>query len=343
VIIDIESFIHSQQSIWSELEVHLERLERDHAARLRLEDVKRLHWLYQRTVSDLSRLGSLAADPDLKLYLEGLVARAYGEIHGGRRHPTRFHPVRWFFQDFPQTFRRYSQAFFLAVAITLLGALCGGTLTAYEPEAKEVILPFSHLQGDPSERVDREESAASEGAEQENAAQSRYVSFASQLMTHNTQVAIFALALGISFGVGTLVLLFYNGAVLGAVVFDYVRAGEGLFLTGWLLPHGSIEIPAFILAGQAGLVLAGALLGRASGLPLGQRLRTAAPDLVTLIGGVAVFLVWAGIIESFISQHHQPVLPYSVKIAFGAVQLGLLVLLLTRGGSRPVQKGGTHV
>ena len=51
--------------------------------------------------------------------------------------------------------------FLLAVAITLLGALCGGALTAYEPEAKEVILPFSHLQGDPSERVAKEERAAS--------------------------------------------------------------------------------------------------------------------------------------------------------------------------------------
>jgi uncharacterized membrane protein SpoIIM required for sporulation len=251
--------------------------------------------------------------------------------------------LRWFFGDFPRVFRKHLQAFMLAVAITLLGALCGGALTVYEPEAKEVILPFSHLQGDPSDRVAEEEKVASGVIAGEEKEKAQYATFASYLMTHNTKVAIFCLALGMTFGLGTLVLLFYNGAILGAVVIDYLQAGEAVFLTGWLLPHGSIEIPSFIPAGQAGLVLAGALLGRADGQPLGRRLRSTAPDLVTLIGGVGVMLIWAGIIESYISQHHQPVLPYSVKIAFGVVQLGLLILLLSRGGRRSTKVEGEDV
>ncbi len=51
-------------------------------------------------------------------------------------------------------------------------------------------------------------------------------------------------ALGMTFGFGTVVLLFYNGVVLGAVAFDYVHGGQSVFLLGWLLPHGVIEIPA---------------------------------------------------------------------------------------------------
>jgi len=38
---------------------------------------------------------------------------------------------------------------------------------------------------------------------------------------------------------------------------DYIRAGQTKFLVGWLLPHGSFEIPAILIAGQAGLILAG--------------------------------------------------------------------------------------
>ncbi len=53
---------------------------------------------------------------------------------------------------------------------------------------------------------------------------------------------------------------------------------------------------------------------------------------MTLIGGVAVLLVWAGIIESFLSQHHQPVIPYAAKIAFGAVELIALVWFLGWSG-----------
>lgn len=44
-----------------------------------------------------------------------------------------------------------------------------------------------------------------------------------------------------------------------------------------------------------------------------------------LIGGVAVMLVWAGIIEAFFSQVHEPVMPYAAKIAFGAAELLLLI------------------
>ena len=43
-------------------------------------------------------------------------------------------------------------------------------------------------------------------------------------------------------------------------------------------------------------------------------------------------LIWAGIIESFFSQYHEPVLPYSLKIAFGATQLTLLFAYLARVG-----------
>jgi uncharacterized membrane protein SpoIIM required for sporulation len=152
------------------------------------------------------------------------------------------------------------------------------------------------------------------------------------LMTNNIKVSITTLALGITWGIGTLVTLFYNGVILGAVALDYILAGESLFLLGWLLPHGAIEIPAILLAGQAGLVLAGALIGWGESIPMRERLRAVVPDLVTLIGGVALLLVWAGVIESFLSQYHEPVIPYGIKIGFGVIELILLAVFLGRCG-----------
>jgi hypothetical protein len=110
-----------------------------------------------------------------------------------------------------------------------------------------------------------------------------------------------------------------------------------VFLSGWLLPHGVVEIPSILVAGQAGLILAGALIGRGSDLPFGERLRDTAPDVVTLIAGVALMLVWAGIVEAFFSQYHAPVLPYSIKIAFGLVELGLLCAFFSMSGRKAVK------
>jgi len=133
-----------------------------------------------------------------------------------------------------------------------------------------------------------------------------------------------------TWGVGTIAMLFYNGVILGAVVGDYALAGQWKFLLGWLLPHGSFEIPAILIAGQGGLVLGGALIGWGRRTALTTRLRQISRDLVTLILGVGVLLVWAGIVEAFLSQYHEPVLPYWAKITFGAVELCLLALFLAR-------------
>jgi uncharacterized membrane protein SpoIIM required for sporulation len=140
------------------------------------------------------------------------------------------------------------------------------------------------------------------------------------------------MALGITWGVGTVIILFYNGVILGAVVFDYVHAGQTPFLLGWLLPHGVVEIPAILVGGQAGLLLASALIGWRSRESRRMRLRGVLPDVMTLVFGAAAMLVWAGIIEAFLSQYHEPVVPYGVKIAFGVAELAAVTLFFARAG-----------
>ena len=316
----------AERPFWRELEAHLGRWERDPDSPRALADLERFHYLYERATSSLGRLGSFAAPPEVRVYLEGLVGRAYAEIHGHDGRAGRFAPLRFLFVTFPRAVRRRSRALAIAAATTLVGALFGAGAVAFDPGAKSVLVPFAHLLGDPGERVREEESATRDELSGHQAA------FSGILVTHNSRVAIFCLALGAGWGIGTLALLFYNGVVLGAVALDYLRAGEGAFLAGWLLPHGVVEIPAFVVAGQAGLVLAGALVGSGSRSPLAARLRAAGPDLVTLAGGVVALLVWAALVESFFSQVHEPYLPYGVKIAFGLGELALLVLWLARAG-----------
>src|SRR5581483_675674 len=157
-------------------------------------------------------------------------------------------------------------------------------------------------------------------------------SFSAMLMTHNTEVSILTLGLGMTWGLGTIIMLFYNGVILGAVGVDYIAAGQIRFLFGWLMPHGVVEIPSILIAGQAGLVLATALIGWGRRIPLRARLREVSRDLTTLIFGVAVLLVWAGFVEAFLSQYHEPVIPYEAKIAFGCVEFLLLCVFLFRSG-----------
>ena len=162
-----------------------------------LEQLERFHHLYERTAADLAKITTFSSEPETRRYLENLVARAYGEIHETRERPRPAAPLQWFFQTLPQTFRRHVRAFYLSLAITLAGCAFGGLALALDPAAKPVLMPFSHLQQDPAERVAEEESAT-----HDRLAGSK-TSFSAFLMTHNTRVSIFTLALGMTWGIGT--------------------------------------------------------------------------------------------------------------------------------------------
>jgi uncharacterized membrane protein SpoIIM required for sporulation len=337
VILDLQRFITGERPHWAELEKLLDKMEADPGHHMSLEQLKHFHQLYERTAADLAKITTFSSEPDTRRYLENLVARAYGEIHETREKERRFSPLKWVLETLPQTFRRHVRAFWLSLAITLVGCAFGGGAIALDPESKPVLMPFSHLQGDPSERVAREESA------KEDRLEGHKTSFSASLMTHNTRVSIFTMALGMTWGVGTIIMLFYNGIILGAVAVDYIRAGQTQFLLGWLLPHGVVEIPAILIAGQAGLILAAALIGWGKRNLLKSRLRAISGDLMTLIFGVGVMLIWAGFVESFLSQYHEPVIPYSIKILFGMVELVLLCLFLSRSGKESAEAGPPHI
>jgi len=329
MIVDLVRFVETERPHWTALEQFLKRLDESPGMPLPIEEAQRLHYLYQRSSSALGRVGAMASEPELRGYLEWLVSRAYAEIHESRG-KKRFKLWQWLTVTLPQTFRRRFRAFAMSTLLTLGGALFGVLALAIDPDAKSVLMPFDHLHMTPKERVALEQKDRGKRLEGHKA------TFSAELMQNNTRVSIMAMGLGMSFGVGTVVLLFYNGVILGAVAFDYVTGGETVFLLGWLLPHGVIEIPAILIAGQAGLLIAHALIGWGSRKTRRERLREIGPDVVTLTGAAALFLVWAGIVEAFFSQYHEPVVPYGVKISFGLVELAALTFYLSSSGRKPV-------
>ena len=72
----------TERPCWRELEERLERWESDPDSPRELAEIERFHYLYERATSSLGRLGSFAAPPEVRAYLERLVGRAYAEIHG---------------------------------------------------------------------------------------------------------------------------------------------------------------------------------------------------------------------------------------------------------------------
>ena len=322
MILDLDKFIAKERFFWDELTELLRVQDNQPDRRQPLDEAKRFYYLYQRTSSDLVKLKTFAGEAETTRFLERLVARAYSRLHedGGEKVP--FRPWHWIARTFPATFRRHWIAFALSIGTFWIGAGFGMTALMLNYESKADFIPpqFSHLNEKPSKRVEREEK------QDFDAFQGRHA-FSAQLMTHNTKVTIMTMVTGFFWGIFTLILLFYNGTIIGVVIYDYVTDGQGEFLLAWLLPHGSFELPAIFMGGQAGLIIAHTMFGWGTNRRLRQRFACIRGDLLTLIGGAGLLLIWAGIVESFLSQYHDPLF-YPWKIGFGAMQLAALIWYL---------------
>lgn len=334
MILDLDRFVRTAQPAWRDLESLLDKLETRPDHRLDSVEAETLQNLYYRAAADLNRLESGACAPSVQAHLMNLVARAYGEIYAAPRSPA-WDPMRWrrlprvlltFGRAVPQVFRRHLRLFELSLALTLAGCLFGALAVTLDPAATTILLPAAYLR-DPAQRVAQDLGKAgghvANGAPQHPADLSEETVFSAELITHNIQVSLFTLALGVTLGIGTGLLLVVNGILLGAVAARYCQAGFGWFVAGWLLPHGAFEIPSVLIAGQAGFLLARSLLqtGRETRR---ERIRRVLPELLTLLGGLCCLLVWAGVMEAFFSQHHAPGLGYAAPVAVGLTELLLL-------------------
>ena len=328
MILDLQRFQAQARPRWSSLESLLAALEGRPDRRLNSVEAEQLLELYTQAAADLNRVTHGALAPELRQYLERLVARAYAEMYYVP--PTRseiWQPRRWLriFTAFPETFRRQSRYFALAVLITVFGCALGGLAVRYDPASVDVLLAADYLRN-PRQRVHEEE----EGKRGDQHSTQAEAAFSARLIRHNIEVAMLAAALGVTFGIGTALLLFENGVLLGAVAVRYTQQGFGLFMTAWLLPHGVFEIPSILIAGQAGFYLARILLRRRVDRDMRQSMR----EWLVLIAGMVMMLVWAGMMEAFFSQHHAPVLPYGFKVAVGGAELALLTVYLLLIGQR---------
>jgi uncharacterized membrane protein SpoIIM required for sporulation len=323
---DVNRFLVERRPEWDALEALLAQVEQKGLRSLDIEGARRFGKLYRSVSSDLIRARTELVDASVTDYLNDLVARSYARVHAGSGQRAR-HVVRFFIAGFPRLFREEWRAIAMSALLLLSGGAVGAAAVALDSDALSVLIPEQHQAWTPDERIARDAERGAHGGDQ--AAQ-----FSSFLFTHNIKVSFLVFALGITFGVGTVSVLFYNGVPLGALAMQYHDAGQDLFFWAWILPHGIPELTAIFIAGGAGLLLARGLL-----VP-GRRTRKdalvhEARRAARLVVGAIPILVVAGFIEGTISQLHEPVIPYWLKLAFALlVGVGLYAWLLLAGRGR---------
>ena len=311
----------------------LDRVDDATAAALTPAEVDELFSLYRLVSSDLNLVQTRTGNPALLEFLEKLVGRAYANLTAPRR--TNFFRSWWQIlrHAFPATIRREARLLLLATAAMGCGVLFGFAVTWVSPGSADVFLPAEHLTQSPRQRVAELEAMEGKGETRVDSASTHTV-FTTFLFTHNIRVTVLCFALGVTLGIGTVVLLFFNGAMLGGLAALYLSDGVFTFFVAWIGPHGAVELPCVLFGGTAGLMLARAQLRRDRGTTLSQ-IRAQRPALVDILIGTSSLLVVAGVVEGGFSQVNEPTLPYVFKICVAVALHGALLAYLFVMPARP--------
>jgi uncharacterized membrane protein SpoIIM required for sporulation len=286
-------FRQERQADWKRLEDLLNRIERGGAGALSDDELLAVPKLYRAALASLSVARAISLDQALVQYLESLSARGYFFVYGARGRMAQ--RIGAFFRtDWPMAVQRLAADTLVSVAVTVIAAVAAYFLVIGDPDWYFSFVPEG-LAGGRTPSAPREflESTLFDGGDEDGGSLSV---FATWLFTHNAGVSLLAFAVGFAFGLPSMLLVAYNGCMLGAFYACFAMHGLGVELGGWLLIHGVTELFAIALAGAAGLHI-----GRAMAFP-GQRTRLdAAAEAGRLAArvmvGVIVMLLVAGMLE----------------------------------------------
>jgi uncharacterized RDD family membrane protein YckC/uncharacterized membrane protein SpoIIM required for sporulation len=318
-------FAAEKRPRWDEFQQLAERAAREGLDAFASAELPAFAARYREVAADLARARTYGADAGTLARLERLVAAGHNALYRDERGTWR---RLWLAlaRECPAAIieaRGYVLVAFLTFAVP---AAAGFALMHQRPALAAELLPDIMLR--------RAEAGATREAQGR-----RYVEIgredrplmASGIITNNVRVAIACFAGGIFLGIGSLVLLAVNGLTIGASAGHFANLGLLDYLLEFILGHGLLELFAIWVAGAAGFMLGRSVvapgdLSRADALVLSGR------TAVRMLGGTALFLLVAGLIEGFVSAGSWG---FAVRLTASLASLGFLTAYLWNGTRRP--------
>jgi len=313
---NVQRWINNRRPDWQRFETLLQTIDQQQLRGLPVADLQALGAMYRQVSADLAKAQMQQMGADLVNYLQGLALRGYNQVY---QPPV----VSWgqqtvdYLRHLPRALRKAWPYLATSLGIFGVGMLVGGILYLQDSSFIETLLPPSAIAG-----VTQKHQLWT-GSLTALAPLS-----SSRIIANNISVAFSALAGGMLLGLGTVYVLFTNGVLMGGIALFIADHGLSYPFWAFVSAHGVPELSAIFLSGAAGL-----MLGRALLLPWPyrrkERLVLEGRETSPLLVLVVVLLLWAGILEGFISPNDQvsPLLKYGL----GAVELTVIALFLGVG------------
>jgi uncharacterized membrane protein SpoIIM required for sporulation len=324
------AFIERRERDWNALDATIRLIDVRGLKHATTDTLASLSPLYRDVCADLARATAARYSAPLVDYLTGLVAHAHtvmygsharssGGAEGGRARLTNLR-LRDAFTAFPRALRKRWRSMSLAAALFLIPFIFGAIATYYRPDLAFRVVPEAMLKP-LTEAYQQGFNGRGSGDD---------ALMAGFYVNNNIGIALRCFALGIFGGIGSAFYLVQNGLATGAMLGYISSQGAGGNILTFIVGHSTFELGAIIIAGGAGLSMGWSIVSPGERTRAAS-LRAAAGELVIVVAGATVMLLFAAAIEGFWSASS---VPSVVKRGVGILNFVLITSYILFAGRR---------
>lgn len=318
------SFVAKYQPLWQEFDRlcqsgHLSELSEISSKKNR--QIKKLsHYPIVRLYRQICEHYALAKQrnysPLLIDELHERVTKGHRLIYGGKKsYLSDF--VEFVLYTFPNAVRARAWLFWLCFWLFYLPAIVMGVACYMNDRLIYSVMPFFQV-----EIMEWMYNPANEniGRGADRASDTDLMMFG-YYVKNNIGIDFQVYAMGVFFGIGSVLVTLYNGVVIGAVAGHLTGKGYGETFWQFVVGHGSFELTGIVIACMAGLRLGTPLIAPA---PYGrkQAFVVAGRESIVLLLGAAMMTFIAAFIEAFWSS--SSVIPPAVKYGVAVLLWGIV-------------------
>lgn len=279
-------FIEQNRKKWAEFE---------NLSKSRHKDSNLYSKLYIQITDDLSYARTFYSNRSVRVYLNNLAQDIFHKIFSRNRKKQSLLKDFWM-EELPSIMYHHRTELLISFIVLLVSIAMGILSYQHDPTFAKKMLGEGYMQMTAENIAKKDPMAVYK--------QSGPIEMFIRIALNNLMVDIRTFFSGLIFSIGSVLVLLYNGLMLSAFQYYFIKRGLfwDSFLAVWL--HGTLEISAMVICGAAGLVLGKGLVFPGT-YSRTQAFFSSAQRATKIFFSVLPITFVAAIIESFLTRYTQ--------------------------------------
>lgn len=297
------TFIEANLKKWEALERELARSN---------PNPEKLQRFYEDLIDDLSYANTHYKNRSIREYLNDKMANLSISLKRNKPQKTNY---RFFIDTLPIEVYRQRIPMLISFLVFLFAFLVGAYSSSVDIDFSNSILSEGYVEMTKANIESGDPMAVYKG--------DSMLGSALRITTNNILVALRTFVSGVLFGIGAVLIILYNGVMVGAFQYFFFDYGVGVESMLSIWTHGTIEITAIVLSGGAGLALSRSIIAPGTYSRM-NAFQAHSLSAIRIMFGLIPYFIIAGFIEGFITRMTH--LPDAIRALFIFANIALVVI-----------------